>query len=47
MAFRWKYVNEASHCLRLPGSTTGARVVHLGQPALNVLASITCQLGNA
>ncbi len=34
------------HCLRLSDTKTGARVVHLGQPALDVLAGIARQLGN-
>ena len=46
MTLRWDYVDEAGHCLRLPETKTGARVVHLGTPALDVLADITRQLGN-
>ena len=46
MTLRWDDVDEAGHCLRLSDTKTGARVVHLGQPALDVLAGITRQLGN-
>ena len=46
MTLRWGDVDEAGHCLRLSDTKTGARVVHLGQPALDVLAGITRQLGN-
>ncbi len=46
MTLRWEHVDEAASCLRLPDSKTGARVVHLGTPALDVLRGITRQLGN-
>ena len=46
MTLRWDDVDEAGHCLRLSDTKIGARVVHLGTPALDVLAGITRQLGN-
>ena len=46
MTLRWEYVDEVGHCLRLPETKTGARIVHLGTPAIDVLAGITRQLGN-
>ena len=40
MTLRWAYVDFGARCLRLPDTKTGARVVHLGGPALEVLSSI-------
>ena len=39
MTLKWAYVDFAARCLRLPDTKTGARVVHLGAPALEVLSS--------
>jgi integrase len=38
MTLRWEYVDMVGRCLSLPDSKTGARIVHLGAPALEVLA---------
>ena len=46
MALKWVYVDFDAASLRLPDTKTGARVVHLGTPALDALAGITRQLGN-
>ncbi len=46
MTLRWEYVDTEGRCLSLPDSKTGARIVHLGAPALDVLASIECQPEN-
>ena len=40
MRLKWEYVDIAGRVLRLPDSKTGAKIVHLGQPALDVLAAI-------
>jgi len=40
MTLRWEYFDMAGRCLSLPDSKTGARMVHLGAPALEVLAGI-------
>jgi integrase len=40
MRLKWEYVDFAGRALCLPDSKTGAKVVHLGQPALDVLAAI-------
>jgi integrase len=40
MRLKWDYVDFAGRALRLPDSKTGAKVVHLGQPALDVLNNI-------
>jgi integrase len=40
LLLRWEYVDFEERCLRLPDSKTGGRVVHLGAPALDVLARI-------
>jgi integrase len=34
---RWEYVDFTAKALRLPDSKTGAKVVHIGQPAIEVL----------
>jgi integrase len=40
MTLKWGYVDFEARCLRLPDSKTGARVVHLGAPALDVLSRL-------
>lgn len=40
MTLKWEYVDFAGKALRLPDSKTGAKVVHLGQPAIDVLEKI-------
>ncbi len=40
MTLQWEHVDLASRALRLPDSKTGAKVVHLGQPAIDVLTGI-------
>jgi integrase len=40
MTLKWEYVDFAGKALRLPDSKTGAKVVHLGQPAIDVLKKI-------
>lgn len=40
LTLRWEHVDMAEHALRLPDSKTGAKVVHLGSAALDVLQSI-------
>jgi integrase len=37
MTLKWAYVGLAQRVLRLPDSKSGAKVVHLGQPAVDVL----------
>ncbi len=37
---RWEYVDAGSKCLRLPESKTGAKVIHLNAPALEVLTTL-------
>lgn len=37
MMLRWEHVDIPGKALRLPDSKTGAKVVHLGQPAIDVL----------
>src|SRR5262245_19454419 len=46
MNLKWKYVDISGKALRLPDSKTGAKVVHLGQPAVQVLAKIERVDGN-
>ncbi len=40
MTLQWEHVDLAGKALRLPDSKTGAKVVHLGQPAIDVLTGI-------
>jgi integrase len=40
MRLKWEYVDFPGRVLRLPDSKTGAKVVHLGQPAIEVLKAI-------
>lgn len=37
MSLKWEYVEFTDKVLRLPDSKTGAKVVHLGQPAIELL----------
>ena len=37
MTLKWAYVDLAERVLRLPDSKSGAKVVHLGQPAVELL----------
>ncbi len=46
LTLEWQHVDEAQTCLRLPDSKTGAKVVHLNAPALEVLADIRKRDGN-
>lgn len=40
MRLKWDYVDLPGQALRLPDSKTGAKIVHLGQPAIEVLKAI-------
>lgn len=40
MTLKWSYLDVAGSALQLPDSKTGAKVVQLGQPALDVLLTI-------
>ncbi len=40
MTLQWVHVDIAGKALRLPDSKTGAKIVHLGQPAVEVLEKI-------
>ena len=46
MTLQWEHVDIAGKALRLPDSKTGAKVVHLGQPAVEVLEKIERVDGN-
>jgi len=43
MTLKWDYVDFEARCLRLADSKTGARLVHLGAPALEVLSRLERQ----
>jgi integrase len=40
MSLKWEHVDITGKALRLPDSKTGAKIVHLGQPAVDVLEKI-------
>jgi integrase len=40
LTLRWEHVDLAGRCLRLPESKTGAKVVHLNAPALEILSNL-------
>jgi len=40
MTLKWEYVDFSDKLLRLPDSKTGAKVVHLGQPAVELLKAV-------
>lgn len=46
LRLRWPEVDFEHGCLRLPDSKTGARVITLGAPALELLAELPRQEGN-
>ena len=46
MSLKWTEVDFANSCLRLSDSKTGARVVHLGPPALDLLKNLKQQPKN-
>ena len=46
MTLKWEHVDIPGKALRLPDSKTGAKVVHLGQPAVEVLEKIERLRGN-
>ncbi len=46
MTLRWEHVDLDGGALRLPDSKTGAKVVHIGQPAVDALRGIEPVPGN-
>ncbi len=46
LTLRWGWIDRFHRCLRLPDSKTGAKVVHLGAPAMRLLASLSPRAGN-
>lgn len=46
LTLRWEFVDFDDACLKLPDSKTGAKVVHLNAPALEVLATIERKEGS-
>ncbi len=40
LTLRWEHVDWEQHCLRLPDSKTGAKVIHLNAPAREVLSGL-------
>jgi len=46
LSLKRSYVDAHNRCLRLPDSKTGAKVVHIGDAALNVIAAIPEVAGN-
>ena len=46
LTLRWEFVDFTGQCLRLPDSKTGAKIVYLPPPALEVLEALERQEGN-
>ncbi len=46
MTLQWEHVDIPGKALRLPDSKTGAKIVHLGQPAVEVLEKVERVKGN-
>ena len=46
LTLQWDWIDFERQCLRLPDSKTGAKVVYLSPPALDVLARIERQEGS-
>lgn len=46
MKLEWQYVDLEGRCLRLPDSKTGAKIVPLGAPAVELLAALSKTKGN-
>jgi len=46
MTLKWSYVDLGAGTLNLPDSKTGAKVVHIGRPAVDVLRRIPALPGN-
>lgn len=46
LTLKWEFVDFDGQCFRLPESKTGAKIVPLGAPALQVLESIKREQGN-
>jgi integrase len=46
LGLQWQHVDFEQRCLRLPDSKTGAKVVYLNPPALEVLVSLPRMQGN-
>ena len=46
LTLRWEHVDYEHSCLRLPDSKTGAKVVFLASPAIDVLRTIERHEGN-
>ena len=40
MTLQWEHIDFSRRALRLPDSKTGAKIVHLGQPAIEVLEKV-------
>ncbi len=46
LTVRWEHVDIEGQCLRLPDSKTGAKIIYLSPPALEVLSGLERQDGN-
>ena len=47
LSLQWQHVDFERACLRLPDSKTGAKVVHLGPPALEIFSKLERLEGNS
>jgi integrase len=46
LTLKWNNVDFENNCLRLPETKTGAKVIPLGAPAVQLLSSLPCLEGN-
>ncbi len=46
LTLKRSYIDPFHRCLRLPDSKTGAKIVHLGAPAMKVIATVPQVVGN-
>lgn len=46
LTLRWEWVDRERACLRLPDSKTGAKEIHLNEPALLIIASLPRAVDN-
>jgi integrase len=46
LTLRWSYLDEDRACLNLPDSKTGAKSIHLNEPALRVLGALPRSMDN-
>jgi integrase len=46
LTLRWEYIDFENEVLRLPDCKTGAKLIHLNEPAINLLRALPQMVGN-